>query len=50
MESSVFRRNPLPAAIQEEWHAITQEVQVLISTMPQRFTALLEANGGHTRF
>jgi hypothetical protein len=58
MKSRVSHRNPRPtkvvelrAAIQEEWDAITQEeIQALISTMPQRIAAFLEANGGHTRF
>jgi transposase len=58
MKCRVARRNPRPtklahlhAALQEEWDAIThEEIQALISTMSQRIAALLEANGGHTRF
>jgi len=58
MKSRISRRNPRPtrvvelqAAIQKEWDTITQdEIEVLVSTMPQRIAALLEANGGHTKF
>ena len=59
MKSRISHRNPRPtrvlvelqAAIQEEWDAITQdEIQALVSTMPQRIAAPLEASGGHTKF
>jgi len=58
MKSRISHHNPPPtrvvelqAAIQQEWDAITQdEIQALVSTMPQRIAAPLEASGGHTKF
>jgi len=38
-------------AIQEEWDNISsQDLELLLQSMPERVQAVLAANGGHTRF
>jgi len=58
MKMRIARRNPRPTkvvelrqAIQEEWDSITpDEVRSLVATMNARVQALLDAEGGHTKF
>jgi len=38
-------------AIQEEWDKIdAQDLQLLLSSMPERVQAVLNAQGGHTKY
>jgi hypothetical protein len=58
MKGRIHRRVPRPVkrptliiAIQEEWDRITpEEVNELISSMPECIEVLRAAGGGHTRF
>jgi len=58
IKSRIHSRTPRPQthdvmrdAIQEEWDNISsQDLELLLQSMPERVQAVLAANGGHTRF
>lgn len=58
LDRRVRRRVPLPrtvaelrTALLEEWEAIPMaDINTLVTSMPRRVQALMDANGGHTRY
>lgn len=58
MKDRIGRRTPRPttnitfrAAIQEEWNAITaEEIALMVNSMPDRVMAVMNVQGGHTRY